>query len=115
MTEYGDMRSFLSKKAQPGSHGASVEIVPAFDCLDKSNDGVNISIVKFLSTSLVNVQIFKTIIGKGLLLRNLDKNVTIGFGIITTAGLPFVYPIPKDLTAICQGQTSLSMLFYSNI
>ena len=115
ITEYGDMRSFLAKTAQPGSHGTPLEIAPAFECLDSLNDSAFTNIVKLMYTGVMSVQNFRTILGKGLLLQNLDKNVTIGFGVITTEGLPFSHPYPRELTAVCQDSTSLSMLLYSNL
>ena len=103
MTQFGDMRSFISQSAPPNSYGTSEDIIEYFDCqeagtvvadqndIDSEASNQNLRHLKaegaVLTYNLVLKKIFtkesiKDAIGKGIILKNISQDEILGFGLI---------------------------------
>ena len=101
LTEYGDMRSFISTTSKPDSFGTSIELVGDFPCLGAVSAGSDVFKYALSLGSFTDLN-FPAMQGKGLLIKNLNSGDTIGYGIISDGyGLPKLEETPRDIIALC--------------
>ena len=85
ITEYGDMRSFIIPASEARSYGASVDLVEYFNCISSGtikNQSRNYQNLTIRATFDANH--FKTLLGKGILLKNINRDLNLAFGIFTS-------------------------------
>jgi len=115
LTEFGDMRSFVGSGSKPNSHGASEEMVDHFDCIAA---GTLVNAVR--NYTLTKRQTFaklqaEKLIGRGLLLKNINRDVTLTFGIISLVDdIQIANQVAGDITALCQHADRYSMLLFTD-
>ena len=102
LTEYGDMRSFVSFSGEADSYGATEEMVNYFDCVQGGKLANGIRTYELTVRETFVSAIFKTILGKGLLLKNINRDQFLVFGIFSNKDDSIVLENSfADLTALC--------------
>lgn len=82
VTQYGDMRSFIGQStATIDSYGESEDMVDYFDCLDADSQDSQSRVYDLTRKDSFNVDKFRTLAGKGLILKNIDQDKSLAFGI----------------------------------
>ena len=102
VTEYGDMRSFISSTSETNSYGESEDMVEYFDC----SSGILVSETRTLDSLVIESTFvtskFASLVGKGLLLKNINRDKTLAFGIFGSPDdLLKLDDASTDVTALC--------------
>ena len=112
------MRSFVSQSSTSAldSFGDSEDMVDYFDCLDALEIETERRIYELTVKSTFNADKFKTLAGKGLILKNIDLDKSIAFGIFHRHDDEhLLIQTSRDITALCQDTDRLSVLFFSDL
>ena len=110
------MRSFIGIGSASESYGTSEDLVEYFDCLDADEIGETSRSYELFIKSTFDIEKFKTLAGKGLLLKNIDLDKTLTFGIFNRKDDEHLtIPSDSEITALCQDEYRLSVLLYSNL
>lgn len=112
------MRSFIGQSSTSAldSFGDSEDMVDYFDCLDAFEIETSSRIYELTVKSTFNADKFKTLAGKGLILKNIDLDKSISFGIFHREDDEhLLIQTSRDITALCQDSDRLSVLFFSDL
>mmetsp|Transcript_29124 Transcript_29124/g.38807 ORF Transcript_29124/g.38807 Transcript_29124/m.38807 type:complete len:97 (-) Transcript_29124:417-707(-) len=96
------MRSFVSSSADTNSFGSSEDMVEYFNCISGSTLENAKRTYTLTIKSDYTASNLSTLLGKGLLLKNINRDKTLAFGIFISPGdFKQLENTSADVTALC--------------